>query len=334
MSQCFNSELPIGPPGPTGPVGPAGSPGSVWRSGNGAPSNSLGVNGDFYLDTSTGDVYQKISGAYNFQINIEGDPGNTGAASTVPGPPGTNGNTLLNGTVPPTSGDGVNGDFYIDTNANEIYGPKTGGSWGVGTPLIGPQGPSGSSGSLVERYYDNVVIASANSPFTLYSQTLPLSNDLLFPTDKSSIVIKTVMSFRVPILVSKDTSFDLDFGLDGGSGNVQIYPNNLGTLTQAEISSLNYSLIRTIPIDYQGFYGYLTFTTTITRVGGNDYSVFFEWQLNSPYSYKRFGCFQDSNNPGSLGFTSSDFTTITAYGYANISNIRFFDITTTVETIN
>jgi hypothetical protein len=35
----------------------------------------------------------------------------------------------------------VNGDFYIDTSAWTIYGPKTGAGWGVGTSLVGPAGP-------------------------------------------------------------------------------------------------------------------------------------------------------------------------------------------------
>ncbi len=37
---------------------------SVWRSGAGVPSNSLGNNGDWYLNTSTGQIYTKTGGAY------------------------------------------------------------------------------------------------------------------------------------------------------------------------------------------------------------------------------------------------------------------------------
>src|SRR5690606_21429229 len=42
---------------------------------------------------------------------------------------------------------GVNGDFYIDTAADAIYGPKTAGAWGSGTSLIGPQGEQGETGA-------------------------------------------------------------------------------------------------------------------------------------------------------------------------------------------
>lgn len=62
------------------------------------------------------------------------------------GSSGTNGYSVLSGAGAPTS-QGVNGDFYIDTTAFIIYGPKTAGVWGVGVSLIGPAGSPGSPGS-------------------------------------------------------------------------------------------------------------------------------------------------------------------------------------------
>lgn len=60
---------------------------------------------------------------------------------------GTNGFSVLSGSGAPAPGLGVNGDFYIDISAPyDIYGPKTGGSWGTGTSLIGPIGPAGLAG--------------------------------------------------------------------------------------------------------------------------------------------------------------------------------------------
>ena len=55
------------------------------------------------------------------------------ADATLAGPPGSpgtngaNGNTVLNGSGAPGSGIGVNGDFYLDTVAEKIYGPKAAG---------------------------------------------------------------------------------------------------------------------------------------------------------------------------------------------------------------
>jgi hypothetical protein len=59
---------------------------------------------------------------------------------------GGGGNTILNGGGAPSTGLGANGDFYIDTVADAIYGPKTAGAWGAATPLVGSQGPAGPKG--------------------------------------------------------------------------------------------------------------------------------------------------------------------------------------------
>lgn len=58
------------------------------------------------------------------------------------------GNAVWNGTGAPGAGTGINGDFYIDTAASKIYGPKVAGAWtGSGTNLVGPAGATGPAGS-------------------------------------------------------------------------------------------------------------------------------------------------------------------------------------------
>lgn len=54
--------------------------------------------------------------------------------------------TILNGVAAPTSGDGIDGDFWIDTVGLDIYGPKTAGAWGSGTSLQGDTGAAGGAG--------------------------------------------------------------------------------------------------------------------------------------------------------------------------------------------
>jgi hypothetical protein len=110
-----------GPQGLTGPAGPAGPQGLTGPSGNTGPQGPAGLTGP------------------------QGAVGPQGVAGTN----GANGNTILNGSTNPTLGIGVNGDFYINTTSDSIFGPKTSGAWGVGTPLrgpIGPQGPAGPTG--------------------------------------------------------------------------------------------------------------------------------------------------------------------------------------------
>jgi integrin beta 8 len=55
--------------------------------------------------------------------------------------------TVRNGSGAPSAGLGVNGDFYIDTAANTIYGPKTAGAWGSPISLVGPTGATGATGN-------------------------------------------------------------------------------------------------------------------------------------------------------------------------------------------
>src|SRR3990167_387518 len=73
-----------------GETGAAGTPGSVWREGTGVPSDALGINGDFYLDDATGDVYQKAAGTYSTVANIKGLQGNQGIQGAE-GPQGIQG---------------------------------------------------------------------------------------------------------------------------------------------------------------------------------------------------------------------------------------------------
>ena len=71
--------------GATGATGPAGS---KWYTGSesGAPSDDIGVNGDFYLNTLTGDVYTKISGDWGSSIeNLTGPQGEQGIPGSITG---------------------------------------------------------------------------------------------------------------------------------------------------------------------------------------------------------------------------------------------------------
>jgi len=61
--------------------GTPGPPGSVWFNDDGVPLVGIGVDGDYYLDNLTGDVYQKQSGAWVLVSNIMGPQGEPGADS-------------------------------------------------------------------------------------------------------------------------------------------------------------------------------------------------------------------------------------------------------------
>jgi hypothetical protein len=115
-----------GPAGPAGPAGAAGAPGATGSQGPAGLTGATGAAGPM------------------------GQIGNSGP----PGPAGANGTTVLNGTGAPASSLGSTGDFYIDTAADVLYGPKTTGGWPaagvslVGNPgATGPAGPAGATGA-------------------------------------------------------------------------------------------------------------------------------------------------------------------------------------------
>lgn len=98
--------------------------------------------------TESDTLKQKIGDgetAYNDLPYLAASAGIPGPAGPT-GPAGADGRTVLNGSGAPSSGTGADGDFYIDTTADAIYGPKTAGAWGSPTSLIGPAGAAGSQG--------------------------------------------------------------------------------------------------------------------------------------------------------------------------------------------
>ena len=125
---------PIGLTGATGPQGNQGPIGLTGASGATGPQGPIGLTG---ATGATGPI--GLTGA-------AGPQGPTGTNGTN-GINGTNGTAVLNGTTAPTSTVGVNGDFYINTATNILYGPKTGGAWPAGTSLVGPTGATGSTGA-------------------------------------------------------------------------------------------------------------------------------------------------------------------------------------------
>ncbi len=72
-----------GDPGPTGPEGPAGAPGSQIYHDTGAPSGGLGIDGDYYLDTETNELYARESGLWSVIAELGGGGGGAGAKTAL-----------------------------------------------------------------------------------------------------------------------------------------------------------------------------------------------------------------------------------------------------------
>lgn len=105
--------------------------------------------------------YYSLLGALCLMISVssclESEPGPEGPQGEKgekgeqgeQGIPGTDGNSLLYGNQPPEATDGKEGDFYIDTQSSELYGPKTASGWGNPTDLQGEAGQDGEDGTRI-----------------------------------------------------------------------------------------------------------------------------------------------------------------------------------------
>lgn len=69
---------PQGPVGPEGPIGPKGEA-TVIHNGTNAPARNSAMktvpNGDFYINTNTGDLYKKANNTWTKLSNIKGPQG-------------------------------------------------------------------------------------------------------------------------------------------------------------------------------------------------------------------------------------------------------------------
>lgn len=125
--------------GATGVQGPAGTLGSIWITGYYPPVSTIGAVNDWYLDSTTYNVFHKTAvNVWTLVCNIKGLTGVTGAtgvtgttgATGAKGDKGDKGNTGDTGPAGPTGPQGIQGE----------QGPQ-----GVqGEP--GPQGIQGEQG--------------------------------------------------------------------------------------------------------------------------------------------------------------------------------------------
>jgi len=188
----------IGPTGSTGgqgiqgETGLAGSNGadgvigSIWSSSDTELSDSVGVDNDFYLLTTTNNIYQKIEGIWTFVANISGTKGDVGS-------PGDNGNMWFSGETEPI--EAVTGDLYLNTNTYNVT-QKTDEEWvfianikgGMGltgeTGAVGPQGVSGYNGT---HWYTGTIVPTATTPVSTLGS---VNGDLYLRTSTSDIYKK------------------------------------------------------------------------------------------------------------------------------------------------
>lgn len=190
-----------------------------WLSGSGAPSAALGDQGDWYLDTSTGDVSEKVGGVWTVRTNIKGPTGATGPT----GPTGPQGSTGPQGIQGPQGVPGPTGPA----------GPST----GVPTGLVMPYAGAASPDTTEWLICDGFPVSR-----TTYARLFAVIGTTFGAGDGSTTFHIPNMTGRVPVgFNGADTDFDT-VGKTGGAKTV--------ALTLAQLAAHAHTNAHTHPIPH------------------------------------------------------------------------------------
>jgi hypothetical protein len=200
------SEGPVGPQGPQGiqgPIGPQGiqgiqgiqgvqgpqgTPGEAWFAGTGVPSGTLAgsIVGDWYLNTTNGDVYEKTAAsAWTLRGNIKGTPGEKWFSGA-----GVPAGTLAGSVV---------GDWYLDTTNGDVYEKTAASAWTLRANIRGPQGIQGVQGP------QGIQGIPGNNSAPHHAQHEPGGSDYLV----NSVWLNVANTFTKPQIISDVASPNL-----------------------------------------------------------------------------------------------------------------------------
>lgn len=97
--------------------------GAAVLTGEAAPTDKEGEDGDIYLNFGTQQIFVKKAGTWEGPFTLKGESGTVGTK-------------ILKGIGAPSITIGKEGDYYIDSETAIIYGPKTKDFWGSAIDLI------------------------------------------------------------------------------------------------------------------------------------------------------------------------------------------------------
>jgi hypothetical protein len=198
---------PVGPAGTqgaagaTGAVGATGADGTKIYSGTTAPTATLGINGDFYINVATSGFYgPKTAAGWGSPFSLKGATGATGATGAA-GADGTDGSTIKSGNVAPGAAVGANGDYYLNTATYLFYGPKIGGTWPAPINLKGPKGDPGTANVIYSDWFTPAAYVKttvfSTSTFTFDVAEPKITQDIL---DKGVVVVYGKLNGYNPVI--------------------------------------------------------------------------------------------------------------------------------------
>ena len=246
-----------GATGAQGPAGAAGPAGSRIYKGSGAPADTLGLVGDYYIDASADSLYgPKTLAGWGTAISLQGAQGATGTA-------GSNGSTILSGSTSPALSIGSPGDYYFDNVTDSLYGPKTRSGWGTAVSL------RGAAGSANVIYYNWV--SFANLSWSVFD---PLAYRRGYPVSMPAIT-SDIFEQGVVLVYMKEEVYSLGSGARGdviiqvpAEFNNQLNATKQSLTDEIQVGSLRFYLSDALDTNDPGTLGDHFF-------GGNDYFYFY-----------------------------------------------------------
>jgi hypothetical protein len=182
-------------------------------SGAGVPAKSLGINGDFYIDTKTMNMYgPKKNNSWPLPVSMRGPQGATGAPGSdgkngtsgavsagtagAAGPQGPAGPAGPKGDTGATGAQGPKGDTGAAGAVNINYGALTFGSLING--VAGSSAVSSQFGTFVagRSYVVDVLIYATNSDVPPYSLKVAFAASSGSPTIATKYIVADGYSYR------------------------------------------------------------------------------------------------------------------------------------------
>jgi len=228
---------PTGAQGIQGPTGLTGADGAAGPTGPQGATGAQGIQGLTGLTGSTG-----ATGATGAQ-GIQGLTGSTGATGAT-GPAGTNGKTVANGTTDPATSTGVDGDFYINTATNTLFGPKASGTWPTGESLVGTQGATGATGSGFTTITDVSTGDTGNSILAKQTSNSAYAIQNVVVTKAGNVGIGTITpaaGFRLDVVDTNGTGIRISDNSNTSSLRTQ-WSDASGTVTAVKDGALPTSI--------------------------------------------------------------------------------------------
>jgi hypothetical protein len=195
--------------------------GGELLNGTGAPTAGDGANGDFWLNTTTNDLYgPKENGAW---------PATTISFSEQ----------ILSGVTAPLSTLGKENDYYFDSARKELYGPKTSSGWGTPTPLgeadyqnvlyVKPNGDDANTGKSPSKAFQTIRAAAKAASATDGNTTIRVAtgkyyeNNPIYLPNGTSIVGDNL---RETIVIPENEGLDLFWITSGCYVNYMVFEDN------------------------------------------------------------------------------------------------------------